>query len=156
MILSALINIATTITISASNPTTLVFTDPVQFVSIGKTGDFSFFINNNKKVVVVQPLKDLKNAEMIVLTENKNYQFKIHIDSVRPINYYQVVNGSPNNSFTLLKRSETVEVYEGSSSMMLKNLSEKEVVVNDEILKGKSSVIIPKGGSLYLNNERIY
>ena len=155
MILSALINIATTISISASNPTTMIFNGPVQFVSIGKTGDFSFFTNNNKKVIVIQPLKDLKNAEMVVLTEDKNYQFKIHIVAENPNNYYQVTNGNPNASFTLLKKSENYEVYEGSTSMMFKNLSEKEMVINDEALKGKASTYLPKGGSIYVNSERI-
>ena len=155
MILSALINIATTISISASNPTTMIFNEPVQFVSIGKTGDFSFFTNNNKKVIVIQPIKELKNAEMVVLTEDKNYQFKIHVVSENPTNYYQITNGSPNASFTMVKKSETYEVYEGSSSMMLKNLTDKEMIINDETLKGRSSIYLPKGGSIYLNNERI-
>ena len=78
MIISALINVATAISITSSNPTTLVFNDPIQYVSIGKTGDFSFHLNNNKKVIVIQPLREIKSAEMIVLTDEKNYQFKIH------------------------------------------------------------------------------
>jgi hypothetical protein len=155
MILSALINIATTISISASNPTTVIFNSPVQFVSIGKVGDFSFYTNNNKKVIVIQPLKNLKFSEMVVLTDDKNYQFKIHIVTDRPVNYYQVTNGRINNTFTLMKKSETFEVYEGSSSMMIKNLSTKEIVVNDELLKKSDSLYLPKGGSIYIQNERI-
>ena len=155
MILSALINIATTISITASNPTTMIFNEPVQFVSIGKTGDFSFFTNNNKKVVVIQPMKEIKNAEMIVLTEDKNYQFKIHVVSENPTNYYQITNGNPNTSYTLIKKSDAYEVYEGSSSMQFKNLTDKEMVINDETLKGRSSTYLPKGGSIYVNSERI-
>lgn len=156
MILEALINIATTISISAFNPTTLVFSDPIQFVSIGKSGDFSFYTNNNKKVIVIQPLKDLKTTEMIVLTEDRNYQFKIHIETLKAQNYYQIINGKPNSSFTQVLKTENYEVLEGASSLMVKNLSSNDQLINDETLKAKAFTYLPKGGAIYLNNQRIY
>jgi len=154
MIISTLVNIATTISISASNPTTIVFSDPVQFVSIGKTGDFSFFTNNNKKVIVIHPVKNIEKAEMVVLTEEKNYQFKIHVVADNPNNYYQITNGRQNGSYKLLKRSDIYEILEGASSIMVKNVSDKELNINDETLRPKSSMYLPKGGSVYVNNER--
>jgi type IV secretory pathway VirB9-like protein len=85
MILSTLLNVATVIAISTSTPTTMIFKEPIQFVSAGKTGDFSLFINNNKKVIVIQPLKDIKASVLVVLTDNKNYQFKIQIEKITRI-----------------------------------------------------------------------
>jgi Holliday junction resolvasome RuvABC ATP-dependent DNA helicase subunit len=155
MIISTLVNIATTISISAVNPTTIVFSDPVQFVTIGKTGDFSILTNNNKKVVVICPVKNIEKAEMVVLTENKNYQFKIHVVSKNPNNYYQITDGRPNVSYTLLKRTNNYEILEGISSIKIKNLTDKELNINEETLLSKSSMYLPKGGSVYVNSDRI-
>ena len=155
MIISALINVATAISITSSNPTTLVFNDPIQYVSIGKTGDFSFHLNNNKKVIVIQPLKDIKMAEMIVLTDEKNYQFKIHSVSDHAQNYYQITNGHPNGSYTLIKAENGIELFEGVSSMLLKNKTNSDQYVNDELVKSQSTINLPKGGSVYINEKRI-
>jgi type IV secretory pathway VirB9-like protein len=155
MLLSALINIASTITISANNPTTLVFNEPIQFVSAGKAGDFSIFINNNKKILVISPIKDLPKAEMIIVTDNSSYQFKIKLNNSNYTNYFQVANGSKNLSYSVLKKSENFELYEGKSSYMLKNISDKEININDEILKPKDTSYLPKGESIYINETRI-
>lgn len=156
MILNTLVSIATAISISSTNPTTMIFKSPVEFVSIGKTGDFSFFINNNKKVIVIQPLKSLKVAEMVVVTDKNNYQFKIHIDEAQPKSYFQVEDGSINQSYVLKKKTEAFEIYEGQSSSMFKNLTDSQLIVNDEAVAKRTSVYFPKGGVLYLNSERIY
>ena len=155
MIISTLINIATTISISALNPTTIVFKDPIQFVSIGKTGDFSFYTTSNKKVIVIQPIKNITKTEMVVLTDNLNYQFKIHVNNQKTNNYYQVDKGRKNSSYTLLKRMNTYEVLEGATSIMIKNLSKEELIVNDEVIKSKSFIYLPKGGSVYVNEEQV-
>ena len=155
MLLSALINIATTISISSSGPTTLVFNEPIQFASIGKVGDYSLFINNNKKVLVINPLKDLKKSEMIIITENRNFQFKIQITNNHPESYFQITEGKINNSFTLLKKEDAFEIYEGSSSLMFKNISDKILTINDESIKPHEKAYLPKGGSVYIDSERV-
>jgi len=155
MILSALINIATTISISALGPTTLVFNEPIQFASIGKVGDYSIFINNNKKVLVINPIKELKKSEMIIVTENKNYQFKVHITNTLPESYFIVSEGKIDNSFVLLKKNDSFEIYEGDNSIMFKNTSDKNVTVNDESIMPRASIYLPKGGSIYLDSVRV-
>ena len=155
MLLSALINVATTISISAAGPTTLVFNEPISFASIGKVGDYSLFINNNKNVLVINPLKDLKKSEMIIITENRNFQFKIQITNNHPESYFQITEGKVNSSFTLLKKEELFEVYEGVSSLMLKNISDKSLTINDEVIKPHSITYLPKGGSIYIDSERV-
>jgi len=156
MILSTLLNVATVIAISTSTPTTMIFKEPIQFVSAGKTGDFSLFINNNKKVIVIQPLKDIKASELVVLTDNKNYQFKIQIEKSGGGSYFQVEDGKINLSYTLIKKTDNYEIYEGVSSLMFKNISENEIKLNEESLARRATSYLPKGGSIYVDSVKVY
>jgi type IV secretory pathway VirB9-like protein len=63
--------------LTISHPTTLVFDEPVEYVSAGKEGDFNFHRANNQKILVVRPLKEFSETNMIVITKDHHYQFKI-------------------------------------------------------------------------------
>lgn len=156
MILSTLSSIATAITISVSNPTTMIFKDPIQFISIGKTGDYSVFLNNSKKVVILQPVRAQALSDLVVVTDKSNYQFKVHIGSESTQSYFQISDGLKNNSYTLSLKTESYEVYEGSTSVLLKNISQNDIEINGEKVKKSTSTYLPKGGNIYLDNKRIY
>ena len=156
MILSTLLNVATVITISTSAPTTMIFKVPIQFVSAGKTGDFSLFINNNKKVIVIQPIKEIKSSELVVLTDDKNYQFKIQIEKNGGGSYFQIEDGKVNQSYTLVKKTDNYEIYEGRSSLMFKNTSDREIKLNEESLSRRATSYLAKGGSIYVDSVKVY
>ena len=156
MILSTLLNVATVITISTSAPTTMIFKVPIQFVSAGKTGDFSLFINNNKKVIVIQPIKEIKSSELVVLTNDKNYQFKIQIEKNGGGSYFQIEDGKVNQSYTLVKKTDNYEIYEGRSSLMFKNTSDREIKLNEESLSRRATSYLAKGGSIYVDSVKVY
>ncbi|MBC7540152.1 MAG: hypothetical protein H7281_15110 [Bacteriovorax sp.] len=155
MLIQTLLNVATALSISPTIPTTIVFNEPITFAAIGKAGDFSVNTNRKKNVIVIQPIRTMNQTELIILTENKNYQFKVHIDSSRYDSFYTVSDGQKNNSYVLVKKTNTWEIYEGVSSIQFKNLIENEIVVNDIIVKARSSVYLPKGTSVYINSERV-
>ena len=63
--------------LTVSHPTTLVFDEPVEYVSAGKEGEFALHRANNQKILVVQPIKEFSETDMIVITKEHHYQFKI-------------------------------------------------------------------------------
>lgn len=47
-----------------SHPTTLVFDEPVEYVSAGREGDFDLHRANNQKIVVIRPLKPFGETDI--------------------------------------------------------------------------------------------
>lgn len=155
MILSTITNVATFLVISSTNPTTLVFDSPVQFVSVGKAGDYSFFRSNNRKVVILQPIRPIKKSEMVVVTDDKNFQFKIIQDEKNVQTYYQVKEGKKNSVFDVLVTNEKYKILKGASSFLVKNLSDEQITINDEAIRPHGEISLPLGGAIYFNDQRV-
>lgn len=155
MILSTITNVATFIVISSTNPTTLVFDSPVQFVSVGKTGDYSFFRSNNRKVVILQPIRPIRKSEMVVVTDDKNFQFKIIQDDKNVQTYYQIKEGKKNNVYDVTLSNEKIKILKGNTSYLVKNLTDDQVIINDEPVKAHSEITLPLGGAIYSNDQRV-
>jgi len=155
MILSTITNVATFIVISSTNPTTLVFDSPVQFVSVGKTGDYSFFRSNNRKVVILQPIRPIRKSEMVVVTDDKNFQFKIIQDDKNVQTYYQVKDGKKNNIYDVTLSNDKIKILKGGTSYLVKNLTDDLIIINDEPVKAHSEITLPHGGAIYLNDQRL-
>ncbi len=63
--------------LSLNAPTTLVFQEPIEYVSAGKTGDFSLNRSNNQRILVIQPLKEIPETNMVVITKDQHFQFRL-------------------------------------------------------------------------------
>lgn len=145
--------------LSIKHPTTLVFDEPVEYVSAGKEGDFDLHRANNQKILVIRPLKPFEETDMIVITKDHHYQFKIK--EIRPglipdqshslINIYE---GEINRSFDKKIETDVYKIYEGTSSSWIVNKSKKPINVNgvEVIREGHFS----KGSPILINNQRVW
>lgn len=142
--------------LTISHPTTLVFDEPVEYVSAGKEGDFSLHRANNQKILVVQPLKDFSETDMIVITKDHHYQFKIRKTTTvgeKSHSFVYIHDGEINRSYVLKFENELVRILEGESSSLVQNKTKKNVLVNDKSIDREGS--FSKGIPFIVNNMRV-
>ena len=144
--------------LSISHPTTLVFEEPVEYVSAGKEGDFNIHRSNNQKILVLRPLKSFGETDMIILTKENHYQFKLKEVYLNGLNdkshtLVNVYQGAINKSFTKKIETEKFRFFEGETSTWIVNKTKEALQVNEkEIVKeGHFS----KGSPILINNQRV-
>jgi hypothetical protein len=140
--------------LSLSNPTTLYFDEPVEYVQAGKTGDTSLVRSSNKKVLVIQPLKTPKGSNnMVILTKNHHFNFKYEIVDKAHHDFVYIHEGKENTSYVKKYEDENVKLLEGSSSVYIVNKGKTPVSVNSQELK--KAMIFSKGLPIFIDNKRI-
>lgn len=144
--------------LSLSHPTTLVFNDPIEYVSAGSNGDFDLHRANNQRILVVRPLKSFGETDMIVLTRDQHYQFKIkevplNADQKNSHSLVNVYGGEINKSYIKKLDTETYRVLEGGTSVWVINKTGKNLDVNGSELERDG--YFSKGAPLLINKERV-
>lgn len=141
--------------LSVNHPTTLIFDEPVEYVSAGREGDFSLHRSNNQKILVIRPLKDNFETDMIVITKDHHYQFKINApkQSEKTHSLVYIHNGALDRSYVLKYESEKIRILEGETSTLIQNKTKKGISVNDiEITKDGN---FSKGIPFIVDGERV-
>lgn len=139
--------------LSLSSPTTLVFQEPIDYVSAGKNGDFSLNRSNNQKILVIQPLKEISETNMVVITKDQHFQFKVKTVDKNHHNFIYVYSGMVNKTF--IKKLETSEfrLLEGDTSVLVQNKLNRPLKVNDVTVEREEH--FSKGVPLFINEKRI-
>ncbi|MGZ3789420.1 MAG: hypothetical protein ACXVLQ_12905 [Bacteriovorax sp.] len=145
--------------LSISHPTTLVFDEPVEYVSAGREGDFDLHRANNQKIVVIRPLKPFGETDMIVITKDHHYQFKLkEVQAGQGIDkshsFINIYDGEINRSFEKKIETDTYKVFEGASSTWIVNKSKNPINVNGvEVIRDG---YFSKGSPILINNQRAW
>lgn len=139
--------------LSTSSPTTLVFQEPIEYVSAGKNGDFALNRSNNQKILVIQPLKEIDETNMVVITKDQHFQFKVRTVEKGHHPFIYVYPGTINKTF--VKKLETSEfrVLEGDTSMLVQNKREDPLKVNESKVDREEH--FSKGVPLFINGQRV-
>ncbi len=139
--------------LSLSSPTTLVFEEPIEYVSAGKQGDFYLHRSNNHKILIVQPLKEVGETNMVVVTRNQHFQFKIRPVAENNHQFVYVYRGEVNKTFVKKLETEEFRILEGDSSILIQNKLEAPLVVKESqvIKEGHFS----KGPPIIINNKKV-
>jgi type IV secretory pathway VirB9-like protein len=139
--------------LSFNSPTTLVFQEPIEYVSAGKNGDFNLNRSNNQKILVIQPLKDVPETNMVVITKDQHYQFKVITLEKQSHSFIYVYPGGINKTF--IKKMETIDfrILEGDSSILVQNKKDAPMKVNERIIEREDH--FSKGAPLFINNKRV-
>lgn len=142
--------------LSLSHPTTLVFDEPVEYVSVGKEGDFAVHRANNQKILVVQPLKEFSETDMIVITKDHHYQFKVRdgdVEKEKTHSFIYVHEGEANKSYVLKFENKFLKILEGDTSTFIQNKSKETIWVNDKQIDREG--VFSKGIPFIVNNQRV-
>lgn len=143
--------------LTISHPTTLVFDEPIEYVSIGKEGEFSLHRANNQKLLVVQPLKDFSETDMIVITKDKHYQFKVRKpepEKELAHSFLYIHEGEINRSYILKYENADLRILEGDTSSLIQNKTIKPIVINEKIVEREGN--FSRGIPFVINNQRIF
>ena len=141
--------------LTISHPTTLVFDEPVDYVSAGKEGEFSLHRANNQKILVVQPLKDFSETDMIVITKDHHYQLKLRrpLENEKSHSFVYIHEGVVNRSYVLKFENDDLKILEGETSTLIQNKTKKTILVNEKEVEREGS--FSKGIPFVVNNQRV-
>lgn len=144
--------------LSISHPTTLVFEEPIEYVSAGKQGDFDIHRSNNQKILVLRPLKSFGETDMIILTKKNHYQFKLKEVYLNGLNdkshtLVNVYKGEVNKVYAKKLETDSFRVFEGETSTWIVNKSKDSLKVNGVEISKEG--YFSKGSPLLINNQRV-
>ena len=108
-------------------------------MSVQVRGRLSLHRANNQKIVVLRPLKENFENDMIVITKDHHYQFKLKSGNseTKTHSFVYVHNGEVNKSYVKKLENEKIKILEGDSSILLINKSNKPILVMKFKLKEK-------------------
>ncbi len=145
--------------LSTNHPTTLVFDEPVEYISAGREGDFDLHRARNQKIVVMRPLKPFIETDMIVITKDHHYQFKLKevnasIEAQKSHSFINIYDGEINRSFEKKLESDSFKVFEGETSSWVINKLKTPINVNGvEVIRDG---YFSKGSPIIINNQRVW
>lgn len=144
--------------LTLSHPTTLVFNEPVEYVSAGKEGDFDLHRANNQKILVIRPLKYFGETDMIIITKDRHYQFKLKEiqqgqNSEQSHSLVNIYEGAINRSFNKKIETDNYKIFDGETSSWVVNKSKAPITVNGvEVVRDG---YFSKGSPILINNQRV-
>ncbi|HXH74374.1 MAG TPA: TrbG/VirB9 family P-type conjugative transfer protein [Bacteriovoracaceae bacterium] len=139
--------------LSLNAPTTLVFQEPIEYVSAGKNGDFSLNRSNNQKILVIQPLKEITETNMVIITKDQHFQFKLKTVDKGHHAFVYVYPGAINKTFVKKVETEDFRLLEGDSSVLVRNRKAGPIKVNDVLVERDE--YFSKGVPLFINSKRV-
>jgi type IV secretory pathway VirB9-like protein len=150
-------NTIATFFLNLSIVTVLTFNHPIDTLSHGlnKT-DLFVRVSKDKKTLILKPLSQNIDTNMVVVTSGGNYNFNVKItdDRSKSHSFIQIQNGDKDNSFALKKKTRQYEALEGKYTVQIINKSTSSLQVNGEILKSKANRFLPKGPPIFINGKR--
>ena len=139
--------------LSLNAPTTLVFQNPVEYVSAGRTGDFSINRSNNKKILVIQPLKEVSETNMVVVTSEESFNLKVKLVDKDAHSFIYLYEGQINKSFVKKLETESFRILEGETSILIQNKEKHPLIVNGVSLERQG--YFSKGSPVVIENKRV-
>lgn len=154
MIFSILPTTITTLFLSANLITTLTFKDDVRSFIYGGTKEevFSELANNNKTLVIKAKKKGI-DTNLIIVTSKSRYYFNVKETEKAPHQFIEVEDGQVNTSFRKIKETESFELFEGSTSVMVVSKKKDGLEVNGQLVTSKD--YFSKGVPLLIGGTRV-
>jgi hypothetical protein len=140
--------------LSIIHPSTLVFNEPIEYVSLGKNKDVEVVRSQNHKILIIQSKGNIERSNMIVITKNHHYQFNV---STRDNDFHSLVYVYPGEiNQTFIKKEETAKfrILEGDQSILFQNKTNEILHVNG--VKVRREEYFSKGAPIMIENDRVF
>ncbi len=138
--------------VSTSMLTTLSFDSEVlSYIYGGSTREIRLDLTPNKKTLILKPLKSIKSTNLLIVTKNREYYFKV-INNENTHSFLKIKHGMINNTFKEYKRFSDFTLLEGNTSYMV--LTKKSDLKIGDVLINKKGYL-SKGIPLIYKNKRI-
>ena len=143
-----------TLLFSPHQPTTVQFESPIEYFSIGNTGDFDSYLSKNKKILLIRPKKEAFDAFLVVITKNKSYEFRLKDASKILTALYQIHDGGPEKFYRFKNNGEGYKILEGEKSLKIIRTTKAKLVVNGRKVD-KQVTYYPKNAHLKINGKEV-
>ncbi len=154
MIFSILPTTITTLFLSANLITTLTFKDDVRSFIYGGTKEeiFSELANNNKTLVIKAKKRGI-DTNLIIVTSKNRYYFNVKESEKIPHQFIEVEDGMINSNFRKIKETDSYDLFEGSTSIMIVSKKKDGIIINSETVTSKD--YFSKGVPLIIDGIRV-
>jgi len=139
------------LSVTPNHPTTFQFADSIEYYSLGNQGEFSTYLSQDRKILVITPKVKVFEIPLVVLAKKNSYQFKL-ISTAKSPPLYLIKKGFKETHYSLLKKTPTYRLLEGKSSLFIK--LQKDLTING-LLKKKGPHYLSKGGQLFINGVQV-
>lgn len=139
--------------LSLINPTTLVFNEPIEYVSVGRNKEIDVIRSHNQKILIIHPKTEINSANMIVITKSNHYQFRVTTKEGRFHALVYVYPGEINQTFVKKLETEKFRILEGDTSIYVQNKTKESLLVNE--VEVKREEYFSKGAPIIINNDRV-
>lgn len=139
--------------LALGKPTTLMLESPLEFISLASEDAIEVSVSQNKKIVVLKPLKKLDDIPISLVTGKGNFQLRARYETGEYTQLASLSQGKKDASFSKVYESSQFRVLEGESSLKIENKSKNNLRVNS--ISSKSDQMACKGSPLYVGNRRV-
>lgn len=143
-----------TVYLSLSHLTAITYPDRVHDYVGGTEGDFKIYELNKKRSLVFEPKRKDIDRNFIVFNQKGKYHFNIKYDEKLSNKDIEVQNATKCNLYTLLKSTDSYQLFECPKSILFVNKLKNAQLVNTLQIANKK--YLSKGPPIYLNGKMIY
>ena len=156
MIFYILQNQIATLFVALGLITTLSFDSEIlSYVYGGGESELYSSLTQDNKTLVLKPKKDELDSNLLVQTKQGNFYFDLKSNKANPHKFITVKAGVVNQSYRQLKTMGKIEVWEGESSLLIKNNSNSQIIVNGTLIQELGQGHASKGAPLMINSQRV-
>jgi hypothetical protein len=141
--------------LSTSSPTTLHFEKPIEFMQAGKGSDFDVSFSKNRKALVIRPVGNfIDTKNMVILSEDAHFHFKLINVEPRPHDFVFVHKGRENSSYVKKFENDLVKIHEGETSLYVVNKTKAPIEINGSMVD--KHIFLSKGLPVFVNGQVVY
>ena len=149
-----ILNTITTLLFSPHQPTTMQFSSPIEYYSIGNSQSFQSYLTKNKKILLIYPEKKSFDDFLVVITKNQSYQFRLKNSSQKITALYHIIDGQKDKLYQVKNTTTTHKVLKGKRSIKISRTKGDYLIINDQ--KITSPVFYyPKNAYLSINGKEV-
>ena len=143
-----------TLLFSPHQPTTLQFENPIEYYSLGSSGDFDSYLTKNKKILLIRPKKEIFDEFLVVITRNHSYEFRAKSTPKILTALYRIHDGKAEKFYRPKYERDGYRVLTGRRSVKIVRTKGGSLTVNGATTS-KRFIYYPKNAHLTVNGEAI-
>jgi len=149
-----LMNQITTMFLGLNLLTTISFdSEIVSYMYGGSKQEIFFQVTNNNRTLAIKPLMEGDFSNLLVITKEHKYYFDLKLTDKNSHQFIEVKNGIASHALSKKVKTKDYEILEGQASILFINNTNKEMMVNNIIVKQRE--YFSKGVPIILNGKRI-
>lgn len=149
MIINAILNLATYLTLTFSSPATFIFDSPIDYYVISNESDFKMYKSKDGKILTIKPYKNNIESRLLVITKEGVFPFELNVSSESRSQVYTMKLAEIGQSYFSILKKDDYELFESEKSYMLKITGSKVGTVNG--MEAKNIQYLPKNGRVKID-----